>query len=709
MAMVINSNIMSLNAQNQLTKSQNDLNTSMERLTSGKRINSAADDAAGLSIANRMTSQVRGLDQAVRNANDGVSLLQTAEGALDESTNILQRMRELSIQSANGTYDSGNRSTLNAEVAQLKEELTRIAETTSFNGQKILDGSLGEVSLQVGAEANQTISFSIGALDSENLGVSDSAGVGSISKSSDETTSTAAAGSSTLKALGTGDLVINGVAIDAAKGSNDTASSIAKSASAISTAAAINEKSDETGVTAVVGETTVGGSAMTDGGGAALTGTVTINGVEINVQTTANDNAATRAAITDAINAESDRTGVTAVNTGDDAGGITLVAEDGRNIELKMDTVTAALTGIGGSATDGNTTITTGTVTLVSESGADIEISSGATGSAADAGFQEGTYSGAASQLSSALNDSTAAMVAGDVTINGVSIGASSATDDTASSTEKAASAIAKAAAINEVSEQTGVTAVVNENIVTNTTAQVGTSGETVAATINGVDIAGFTTTGDTSVDRQAFVNAVNAISAQTGVTAIDTGEDGTADGGGIQLVAEDGRNIDVQGVTGTMSAALGVAGTDTYIGEYTLTSDSAITVGLGTGDSADIANTGLEVGTYGGGENGSSIANIDISTVAGAQKAINAIDNALDKINETRGDMGAVQNRLDFTMNNLSNISENVSAARSRIEDADFAQESANLSRAQVLQQAGTSMLAQANAQPQQVLSLLQ
>ena len=165
MSMVINSNIMSLNAQRNLTMSQNEQNTAMERLTSGKRINSAADDAAGLSISNRMTSQINGLNQAVRNANDGSSLIQTAEGALDESTNILQRMRELSVQSANGTYDSGNRSTLNAEVSQLKEELDRISETTSFNGLNILDGTLGKVDLQVGFESNHTITLENGAMD----------------------------------------------------------------------------------------------------------------------------------------------------------------------------------------------------------------------------------------------------------------------------------------------------------------------------------------------------------------------------------------------------------------------------------------------------------------------------------------------------------------------------------------------------------------
>ncbi|WP_010325270.1 flagellin [Marinobacterium stanieri] len=696
MAMVINSNIMSLNAQNQLNKSQNDLNTSMERLTSGKRINSAADDAAGLSIANRMTSQVRGLDQAVRNANDGVSLIQTAEGALDESTNILQRMRELSIQSANGTYDTGNRSTLNAEVEQLKEELTRIAETTSFNGQKILDGTLGDISLQVGSEANQTIDFSIGALDSENLGVSDSAGVGSISRTADGVDVATAV--TNMTQLGTGDLVINGVSIDAADSSADNASSAGKTGSALSTAAAINEKSDQTGVTAVVGETTLGGASMTAGDAA---GTVTVNGVAISVETTA-DAATTRAAITDAINAESDRTGVRAVNTDSDDGGITLVADDGRNVALELAGVTSAQTGLGGN--DGAARIATGTVTLVSDSGSDITIESGATGSAADAGFQEGSYSGAASQVSSNLNDSTTALVAGDVVINGVSIGASSAVDDTASSVNKDASAISKAAAINEVSDKTGVTAVVNENIVNNDTAQTNAGSAAVSGTINGVSIQAFTSTTDNSINRQTFVDAVNAISDQTGVTAVDTGEDGTTAGGGVQLIAEDGRNIELNVTNGS---EVGVAANSTFIGEFTLKSDSEITVS--NGSTGNIANSGLKVGTYGGGEDGSSIANIDISTAAGAQKAIGAIDNALEKINETRGDLGAVQNRLDFTMNNLSNISENVSAARSRIEDADFAQESANLSRAQVLQQAGTSMLAQANAAPQQVLSLLQ
>ncbi len=171
MSLIINSNLASLNAQRQLTQTNNELSTSLERLSSGKRINSAADDAAGLSISNRMTSQVRGLNQAVRNAMDGISMIQVAEGALQESSNLLQRMRELAIQASNGIYSDLDRATLDAEVQQLVQEVNRIAETTSFNGQTILQGDKQDVSLQVGAEANQTISFGIPAMDASSLGL----------------------------------------------------------------------------------------------------------------------------------------------------------------------------------------------------------------------------------------------------------------------------------------------------------------------------------------------------------------------------------------------------------------------------------------------------------------------------------------------------------------------------------------------------------
>ncbi|MDA3807200.1 MAG: flagellin domain-containing protein [Thiomicrorhabdus sp.] len=184
MALTINTNVASLNAQRNLGMSQNSLNKSMQRLSSGLRINSAKDDAAGLGISNRMTSQIRGLNQAVRNANDGISLSQTAEGALGESTNILQRMRELSIQSANDTNSQDDRDSLQAEVGQLISELTRIADNTTFNGRGLLNGSTSGALFQVGAEAGQTISITIasanaGALSVNGVTVSSQAGANS--------------------------------------------------------------------------------------------------------------------------------------------------------------------------------------------------------------------------------------------------------------------------------------------------------------------------------------------------------------------------------------------------------------------------------------------------------------------------------------------------------------------------------------------------
>ena len=176
MSLVINTNLGSLNAQRQLERNQSSLDSAMERLVSGKRINNASDDAAGLQIVNRMTSQIRGLNQAIKNANDGISMLQVAEGALDESTSILQRMRELSIQSASGTYTRENRATLNAEFQQLTAELDRIAETTRFNGLSVLDGSLDTVALQIGSEANESLSFTLAAVDSSSLGLGNSSG-----------------------------------------------------------------------------------------------------------------------------------------------------------------------------------------------------------------------------------------------------------------------------------------------------------------------------------------------------------------------------------------------------------------------------------------------------------------------------------------------------------------------------------------------------
>ncbi|SDY30726.1 flagellin [Allochromatium warmingii] len=512
-------------------------------------------------------------------------------------------------------------------------------------------------------------------------------------------------------ALGTGDLIINGISITAADSSSDSASVIAKNASAISTAAAINAKSDQTGVTAVVGDTQMAGVAMA-AAATATNGNIQLNGVSIAISVTANDMATTRQTIVSAINLKSAETGVTAVDAGTDEGGITLKAEDGRNVILRNDAnFTANQTGLNLATGASAHTIATGSVTLVSDNGKEIDIQSAATGNAADAGFTVGTYSGTATQVASNLVDSTMAMTAGNVYVNGVSVGPSYATSDNASysgggvaaNDTRAFSAIAKAAAFNEVADQTGVRAIVNENIAKNTATQA-TGVSAVSGSINGVSITGFTTTANMSDDRQAFVRAINSIADQTGVSAIDTGEDGSANGGGIQLIAEDGRNI-ITNFTNSHVAGF-QTGATTSVGEFTLVSDKEIVIERGK--NTNLSYTGLNVGEYGGGEDGMAIKNIDISTVDGANKAITAIDNALERVNNVRADLGAVNNRLDFAVNNLSSISNNASAARSRIADTDFASETAKLSRSQVLMQASQAMLAQANSQPQQVMSLL-
>ncbi|MDP2284273.1 MAG: flagellin, partial [Pseudohongiella sp.] len=376
MAQVINTNIASLNAQRNLSSSQAETNQALQRLSSGLRINSAKDDAAGLAISTRFDSQIKGIAVAIRNSGDGVSLAQTAEGALGSMTESLQRVRELALQAANGTNSASDREALQAEASQLLEELGRTADTTNFNGVKLLDGSFS-TAIQVGANAGDAVNISIGKLTADTLGVAAKNGVSSVR---------------TDDALAAGELVINGVSVGATRAADDVASTAEKDTSAISKAAAINRVSDQTGVTAVVDTNTVAGTTMT---AAAATGTVTINGTSIAVQTTANT-ATSRASVVASINAQSELTGVTAIDTGDDALGVTLSAADGRNITVAFGTVTAASTGIAAADTYA------GSVTLVANSDvSSIEI----TGTNVEnAGFVAGSYtSGVATASSKAV------------------------------------------------------------------------------------------------------------------------------------------------------------------------------------------------------------------------------------------------------------------------------------------------------------------
>ncbi|SFM42409.1 flagellin N-terminal helical domain-containing protein [Marinobacter zhejiangensis] len=502
MPQIINTNLPSLNAQRNLNTSQRDADTALQRLSSGLRINSAKDDAAGLAISERFTSQIQGLNQAIRNANDGISLAQVAEGALGESGNILQRIRELAVQSANATNSASDRQALQAEVNQLKEELERIATTTEFNGLKLLDGSFQAQKFQAGANENQTISVSIAGARTNDL-------------------------------------------------ANNTVN---------------------------------GGNAVAQQG----TGSVTLPAAD-----------------------------ATAINT-----------------------------------------IGTQTITL-------------------------------ASSLGSATIDLTAGDTAEDI-----------------------------AAAINAQIDKTGVEAKARTTADLFNLASPGTvsmtlssGGETatISAQISDVD------------DLRPLAKEINAASGKTGITAevVD---------GRLTLIQEQGKDIlledfSTNGATATVSfkggaeadgdaiTLDGAAGstTDSSRASGEIIFDSAVSFAVSS-DVDDAAGSILNVAADTAvGSVPEDVSSIDISSFEGATNALAIVDAALETISGIRADLGAAQNRLESTIANLSTTSENLSAARSRIRDADFAAESAELARTQVLQQAGLSVLAQANARPQQVLQLLQ
>ncbi len=496
MAQFINTNTLSLNAQRNLNSSQNALATSLQRLSSGLRINSAKDDAAGLGIADRMTSQIRGLNQAVRNANDGISLSQTAEGALQESSNILQRMRELSIQSANDSNSAADRNNLQKEVSQLQQELNRISDTTQFNGKQLLDGNFIAQKFQVGSNANETISVSIGNASASAMGAYTFTTDGSA------TTALAAA--------------------------------------------------------ATPGTSTVNGNDLTVSG---ASGTAT-------VAVTAGDSAKTIAAT---VNAASASTGVEATAV------------------TKLQIKTLANAGL----TSFNLTGASGTAVAVSAT----------VGSTSDL---------------TALND-----------------------------------------AINAQAGTTGITA------------ELSAGRDSITLTSSAGD--------DILIDT-----ALGGASAGSNVFAVQgLQSDGTA-AGAAQTLVEGGND----------STRVG--------GDVTFTSSDSFSVTAATANAGVLSGTTAKSGAL------SNVASINIGTQSGANDAISVLDGALQFITNQRGDLGAIQNRMQSTISNLQNISENVSAARSRIQDADFAMETAKLSRNQILQQAGIAMLSQANSSPQNVLSLL-
>lgn len=566
MAQVINTNVSALTAQRNLNKSQSAMQTNLQRLSSGLRINSAKDDAAGLAISNRFQAQVNGLTQASRNANDGISLAQTAEGALDEVTNGLQRMRTLAVQAANDTNSSSDRQSIQLEIDQIVSEINRIGGTTQFNGKNLLDGSNKEFSFQIGANSGQQLSVKMGDMRASALGQQPGA----------------------VQTVGTR------VAL-----SGDTVGNIGVSSG---------------------GSTSSSGVAVASGDV-----TLSVNGGAQNV-----DIALARYGgdITQRSGAELTTTSGTYYGAG--------VAKD---IATRVNSIRK----LGEVDSTGKTVL-------------------------------EGVYATARTEFN--ISDA----VSGDVGVAGTS----------------------------------GMPALENSNVGAGKL-------QNDSLKINGVDV------GPVNLqENDAGGDLVNAINSKTNITGVSASVDKD---GRLNLAAEDGRDIIIEtkdavasnlifnGGGGAVNGAgntdndftgglnLRISGQVTYSATDTIVASGATmkSAGLASGQAVsagrDIQQNVQAKGT---------IANADVTTIQGANTLMKSVDSALEQVDSFRANLGSAQNRFEMTIRNLDNVSENLSAANSRIRDADFAAETTAMTRNQILQQAGISMLSQANAQTQNVMSLL-
>ncbi|WP_159652138.1 flagellin N-terminal helical domain-containing protein [Methylicorpusculum oleiharenae] len=566
MAQVINTNVSALNAQRNLNKSQSAMQTNLQRLSSGLRINSAKDDAAGLAISNRFQAQVNGLNQASRNANDGISLAQTAEGALDEVTNGLQRMRTLAVQAANDTNSASDRQSIQLEIDQIVSEINRIGGTTQFNGKNLLDGSNKEFSFQIGANSGQQLSVKMGDMRASALGQQPGA----------------------VQTVGTR--------------------------------------------VALSGDS-VGNIGVSSGGATSSSGV--------------------------------------AVGSGD----VTLSVNGGaQNVDI-------ALARYGGD--------------ISQRSGAELTTTSG-------------TYYGAG--------------LAKDIATRVNSIRELGEVDSTGKTVLEGVYATARTEFnISEaVSGDVGVAGTSGMPALENSNVGAGKL-EFDSLKINGVDV------GPVNIqENDAGGDLVNAINSKTNITGVAASVDKD---GRLNLVAEDGRDIIIEtkdavasnlifnGGGGAVNGAgntdndftgaldLRISGQVTYSATDTIVASGATMESAGL-DSGQTVSAGRDIQ-----ENvqaKGTIANADVTTIQGANTLMKSVDSALEQVDSFRANLGSAQNRFEMTIRNLDNVSENLSAANSRIRDADFAAETTAMTRNQILQQAGISMLSQANAQTQNVMSLL-
>jgi flagellin len=581
MPQIINTNIASLNSQRNLNTSQSALSTALQRLSSGLRINSAKDDAAGLAISERFTAQIRGLDQARRNANDGISLSQTAEGALQSAGDILQRIRELSVQAANATNSAGDRAALNSEVQQLTQELQRIATTTEFNGQKLLDGTFTTAIFQVGANANQTITANSGNFRTGTYG---NYRIGSLVANTE---------------TGIGDLVKGSISADG------TATNRAQ-----------------------LTRLNAGGSIIAAAGAMVLN---TASG-----STTVRYNAGASAAeVAAAINA----------------------SESG----VKASAITSFV--LGGAADGAAPVAGTGT---------------------AERFWQGHTYT---FYLASDTSDPTGGTKPASYTTVSFTVGGSKdagGNDQDVLSADQLSSAVQ---AFNDVAGRTGFTA-----RVVKTESADGSAGNSFAILL----------TNESGADLRIAAGETDLDISFEDIGVLDGDTTNTLGDG-----AEAAVSASLVGHIADATVGWADGDGDWVTGQLVLDSDRAFSVDASSSTTpedffTDEEGTGITSGSL------QAVEKLDVSSVDSAMRTLAIVDSALAVVNNQRARYGALQARFENTIVNLQTTAESLSASRSRIRDADFAAETAALTRAQILQQAGTAMLAQANAIPNNVLTLL-
>ena len=677
---VVSTNISALRSAEAMRQAENQMGDAMERLSTGLRINSAADDAAGSAIASKMEAQTRSLGVAIRNANDAISMTQTAEGALGEVENILQRMRELAVQGGNNTLNASDRAQIQSELDALADEIDAISSSTNFNGINLLDGSNASLSFQVGIQSDSSLKVDLTKADAATLGLN-GASQGATKLTSERVSEVDMSG------VGKADIKLNGHNFIAANALGDYSGG--DTALPTTLANLINANTSVHGAKATAYNSVTSAPVGDD---FVMTASFTINSATIEVVSSYQE-------LVNEINQEA--TGVVAVLNSDNT--ITLSNDDGGQIAFSA---SQGATDVGFTANAAATTFN-GFVALENVDGSDVVLTAAndingfasGSGTLADVnllGFNQvngTTITGAA--VSNADIEATDL-----VKINGVLI---DATSD--------GSAASKAAAINAKTDEHGVTATATTQLrleIDFTSIDMTNVDE---FNINGVNV---DLSADVSIED--IVDGINGTAGLGGDIVASTDTSGrlllTSLSGANIVVTEDSDEQDMFAAT-SQTNQVGAAVSEashvlTAYGSLTLSTDGGfIDLEDGTATAGDgLAKFGLQGASM---ESDQTGAGLSVNSAAAAGSSLTAIDEAIVTVSTFRAGFGATENRLDKAINNLTTYKVNLEAAKGRIEDANFAGETSVLTKAQILNQAATSMLAQANASKQNLLALLQ